>query len=113
MLSRPEPTRSVGARLRVLTLLLYVTLDCANPLMAGAVCFDPDTSVEAVTFARSFPSAGASLTAPVVGVVPPAPTPARLGVGAGVSVAPAPAGAVAPRARAGRDLVGDPTPEDG
>ena len=39
MLSRAEPTRSVGARLRVLTLLLYLALDCANPMMAGAVAF--------------------------------------------------------------------------
>jgi hypothetical protein len=35
-----------------LGLLLYVSLDFANPLMPGAVCFDPDRSVDGVGRAR-------------------------------------------------------------
>jgi hypothetical protein len=35
-------------RCLVLPLLLYVALDFANPLMPGAVCFDPNASIEGV-----------------------------------------------------------------
>jgi hypothetical protein len=34
-------------------LLFYVALDLANPLMPGALCFDPQQSVEAVGRARA------------------------------------------------------------
>jgi len=43
-----------GRRLTLL-IALYVTLDFANPLMPGAVNFDPDESVEGVTIQHHQP----------------------------------------------------------
>ena len=51
-------------------LLLYVTLDFSNPMMPGAVSFDPDDCVEAVRAGR--------LTTPADAVAAvPAPAPSR------------------------------------
>jgi hypothetical protein len=111
MLSRAEPTRSVGARLRVLTLLLYLTLDCANPMMAGAVGFDPDTCVEAVTHARPLAPTGVASATHVVD-----PAVLRLACPVRRSSIPVASGGgvdVPPRARAGLALVADASPEDG
>lgn len=59
-----------ASRLAVLFLLLYVALDFGNPLMPGAVSFDPEDCVEAVRAGR--------VTAPADGVaVAPAPAPPR------------------------------------
>ncbi|HBH01064.1 MAG TPA: hypothetical protein DDZ42_03920 [Candidatus Rokubacteria bacterium] len=57
-----------GSRLAILFVLLYVAFDFANPLMPGAVSFDPDDSVEAVRASQ----AGAG-DAAVVAVPPRAP----------------------------------------
>jgi hypothetical protein len=43
----------VAARLSFLALMLYLAADFANPLMPGAVCFDPDDTVDAVGCVRS------------------------------------------------------------
>jgi hypothetical protein len=42
----------MSRRLGLGALLLYLALDCANPLMPGAVCFDPEASVEALSRGR-------------------------------------------------------------
>ncbi|MBI2158262.1 MAG: hypothetical protein HYU26_15380, partial [Candidatus Rokubacteria bacterium] len=47
------------SRLTLRLLLLYVALDFSNPLMPGAVSFDPDDSVEAVRAGRLEPPAAA------------------------------------------------------
>ena len=60
-------------RLRLAALLVYLTLDFANPLMPGAVCFDPADSVDGVTGARPSTTAVALTVAmPVVRPAPPA-----------------------------------------
>ena len=63
-------------RVGFLALLLYVVLDFANPLMPGAVCFDPDDSVDGVARARSSsvaPPALADPAVPLARLVAPAP----------------------------------------
>ncbi|MBI1964092.1 MAG: hypothetical protein HYS37_12045 [Candidatus Rokubacteria bacterium] len=59
------------SRLTLRLLLLYVALDFSNPLMPGAVSFDPDDSVEAVRAGRLEPPAAAVAVTPV-------PAPARV-----------------------------------
>jgi hypothetical protein len=107
-------TRTTGwTRLPFIALLLYVTLDFANPLMAGAVCFDPDRSVEAVGRARSPVPAATILTGPAVLPAPPVDEPDP-----GLRLAPAPERArttsgLRPRARATLGASTEPSPEDG
>jgi hypothetical protein len=64
-----------ATRLSFLALLLYVSLDFANPLMAGAVCFDPDRSVEGLARARSLLAAVVVLGGPAVLPAPPVDEP--------------------------------------
>ena len=111
MLCWMDPTAATGARVGILALLLYVTLDCANPMMAGAVGFDPDTCVEAVTHARPIAPAGVASATHVMDPVAP-----RLACAVRrCSMPVASGGGVdgAPRARAGLALVADTSPEDG
>ncbi len=64
------------ARCLALILLAYVALDFANPLMPGAVTFDPDDSVEAVRAGHvPAPDAVPSVSEPLVPAVVRAPTP--------------------------------------
>jgi hypothetical protein len=80
----------VLARGWFLPLLLYLAADFANPLMPGAVCFDPDDSVEGVGCARSSVMAPQVLAAPSRATMPPVtatapvtrPTAPRRGSGA-------------------------------
>lgn len=53
----------------LLLLCLYVSVDLANPMIAGAFHFDPDESVEAVRADRSspVPLAPVNTTAPTFG----------------------------------------------
>jgi hypothetical protein len=111
MLSRATPTPS-GARLGLLALLLYVSVDCANPMMAGAVCFDPDSCVEAVTHARSLPFAGTANTATAVSIASAAVAPERLDRSPGVSASSGAVGEVAQRPRARLSPVSETSPED-
>jgi hypothetical protein len=111
MFSRIARASSAAARLGLLALALYVTLDCANPLMAGAVRFDPDDCVEAVTHARFVPSAAVAVTASPVATALPGAT-SRPAPVAAVRRAPAVARADAPRARVALDPVPDTTPDD-
>jgi hypothetical protein len=100
-------------RLPFAALVLYVALDCANPLMPGAVCFDPAASVEAVAGARTLPrvtlgSAAAPPEAVPCGVAEP-----RLGRRGIVPVhTAASARGTAPRARSALLRPSDPGPED-
>ncbi|HEX9818185.1 MAG TPA: hypothetical protein VGD07_01035 [Methylomirabilota bacterium] len=111
MLSRATPT-APGARLGLLALLLYVSVDCANPMMAGAVCFDPDTCVEAVTHARALPSAGTANTAPAATIASAAVALGRLVRRPGVSPSSGAGAEVAQRPRARLAPVGETSPED-
>ncbi|MBI2014339.1 MAG: hypothetical protein HYS77_02180, partial [Candidatus Rokubacteria bacterium] len=60
------------SRLAILCVVLYVVLDFSNPLIPGAVSFDPDESVEAVRAGR--------VAAPAATATPLAPAPPRLQV---------------------------------
>jgi hypothetical protein len=53
VLARRAARSTWVARLAFAALLLYVAADFANPLMPGAVCFDPDESVDGLARARS------------------------------------------------------------
>ncbi len=73
--SRAAPPGAVAPRVVVLLLLLYVSLDLANPLMPGALHF-VDGSVEAVEADRARPG---DMWAPAPTAEVPAPVPpARL-----------------------------------
>src|SRR5262245_62274725 len=65
-------------RFSILALLLHLSLDFANPNMPGALCFDPDQSVDAIrTEARA--DAPATVLAvrspqpPAAAIAPPPP----------------------------------------
>ena len=111
MLSRATPTPP-GARLGLLALLLYVSVDCANPMMAGAVCFDPDACVEAVTHARSLPSTATANTAPAVTIAAEAVAVERLVRRPGASPSSGAGGEVVQRPRARLAPAGETSPED-
>ena len=81
-----------GSRLALL-LILYVSLDFANPMMPGAVSFDPDDSVEAVRPDRSRADGDAAPEAP--GPAPERPEPGLL-----VRLAARPAPGIVPPRRA-------------
>ena len=93
----------------VLALLLYLAADFANPLMPGAVCFDPDESIDGLARARS-----SAIVPPVLTGAAAAPvTPARA-VAVSRSV-PSPARRAVhpiPRARAALALVSDRSSDD-
>ena len=92
--------------------LLYVAADFANPLMPGAVCFDPDESVDGVGRARSLPldvapvlTALASARSIPAQVPPPSLSRVRIFAHA-LAVCPA------PRARAALPLLSDRSSDD-
>lgn len=71
------------SRLTLLLLLFYVALDFSNPLIPGAVSFDPDESVEGVRAGRvAAPAATAARLAPapprLQAVLLERPVPARV-----------------------------------
>ena len=53
-----------ASRLAILFFLLYVAFDFANPLMPGAVSFDPNDSVEAVRASQARAGAATVATVP-------------------------------------------------
>ena len=94
----------------MLAILLYVAADFANPLMPGAVCFDPDESVDGVGRPRaSVIAAPAPAGAAGVAAAPAALPPVTLHA---VSCRDARAARPAPRARAALPLVSDRPSDD-
>lgn len=96
----------------MLAILLYVAADFANPLMPGAVCFDPDESVDGVARARS----SALAVAPVLISLASArviPAPVRPPDLSHVRTSPdARAAYPPPRARAALPLLSDRSSDD-
>jgi hypothetical protein len=74
-------------------LILYVSLDFANPMMPGAVSFDPDDSVEAIRPDRSRVDGDAA-------PAPPGPAAERLEPSRLVRLAARPAPGIVPPRRA-------------
>ena len=96
----------------MLAILLYVAADFANPLMPGAVCFDPDESVDGVGRPRASAVSTPALTTPagpVVSLPPPPPPPAAAH---GPMFADARAAGPAPRARTALPLLSDRSADD-
>jgi hypothetical protein len=112
VLARRAAGSTGAARLAFVALLLYVVADFANPLMPGAVRFDPDDSVDGVGCARSSTIEPSTLAASAGAVASlPAPPPAlaerRLQQARRVPAVP-----VAPRARAALAVLSDPSSDD-
>ena len=87
-----------GVRLAFAALLVYVRLDLANPLMPGAVCFDPDDSVEAVGRTRTSAALPSITVSPTAEAVPTA-GPVAHGVAMGTTPRREPPVPIVPRAR--------------
>jgi hypothetical protein len=100
-----------AARLSFLALVLYVAADFANPLMPGAVCFDPNESVDGVARARS-----STIVPPVLSGAPgpatPLPAPPPVTAPSFIACPAAGAAATPPRARAALPLVSDRSSDD-
>jgi hypothetical protein len=88
-----------------------VALDCANPLMPGAVCFDAAASVEAVAGARVPPRVTLVTAAAPLEAIPCAPAEFRVGRRPIAPLPGADAG-TAPRARSALLRRSDRSPED-
>ena len=103
--------RPLAARMAFLALMVYVVLDFANPLMPGAVCFNPADSVDGVNRAR------ASVVGPIVTARPVADAPPAPGVAPRIVVRTATPGVVldipiVPRARTAPGRSASPSPDD-
>ena len=102
---------AVAARVAFLGLVLYVALDFANPLMPGAVCFDPADSVEGVGRARASVAAPSIAVSPTTEVVLPAALGARVAASTATPRART-AVPIAPRARTAPAPDPSPAPDD-